>query len=340
MSAASAAGAPPLRFLLIVLATWMAVRAIALADWGVDPAPAGAQRFVPSPAAAQAAVATDPGPNRSPEKRAQPAAAPRNAPSPARAAMRSAHSVSALARTVIQPSDRTPPSGPMGSAARLPRADAQRPLPAPPARAQSRWSGSAWLLARDERGTTSLAPGGTLGGSQAGLRLLYRLGNGLALSGRLYAPLRRTGGAEGALGVDWRPLRAAPVHLLAERRQALGGEGRSAFALTLYGGGTIRLPLRLELDSYAQAGIVGLRSRDLFVDGAARLRRPLGPVEMGAGLWGAAQPGTARLDAGPHISYRLPVRAANLRLSADWRFRIAGDAAPGSGPALTLGADF
>jgi hypothetical protein len=30
----------------------------------------------------------------------------------------------------------------------------------------------------------------------------------------------------------------------------------------------------------------------------------------------------------------------SLRLSAEYRFRIAGDARPGSGPVLTLGSDF
>ena len=86
--------------------------------------------------------------------------------------------------------------------------------------------------------------------------------------------------------------------------------------------------------------MVGLRSRDLFADGSVRIARRLGPVELGVGAWGAAQPGVARLDAGPSLSWRLPVADANLRLQADWRFRLAGDALPRSGPALTLAADF
>jgi hypothetical protein len=66
----------------------------------------------------------------------------------------------------------------------------------------------------------------------------------------------------------------------------------------------------------------------------------LGPFEVGGGLWGAAQPRVARLDVGPSAALRLPVRGANLRLVADWRFRIAGHAAPGGGPALALAGDF
>lgn len=199
---------------------------------------------------------------------------------------------------------------------------------------------SAWLLLRDERGAAALAPGGALGGSQAGARLLRPIGHGLALSGRLYLPLRRLSGAEAAAGIDWQPAARLPLHLLAERRQALGGDGRSAFALTLYGGASRDLPRRLRIDAYGQTGMVGTRSRDVFVDGSARVSAPLGPVEVGGGAWGAAQPAAWRIDAGPSVSFRLPVRGAALRLQADWRFRIAGDAAPGSGPALTLAADF
>jgi hypothetical protein len=43
---------------------------------------------------------------------------------------------------------------------------------------------------------------------------------------------------------------------------------------------------------------------------------------------------------GPRLSIRLPGAARNLRVTADWRVRVAGDAAPGSGPALTIGGDF
>ena len=204
----------------------------------------------------------------------------------------------------------------------------------------SRWSASAWILGRDDGGGPALAPGGTLGGSQAGARLLYRVGGGLALSARAYLPLRQLRGAEGAAGLDWQPALRLPVHILAERRQDLGGGGRSAFALSLYGGGSRRLPRGLKLDAYGQAGIVGGRSRDLFADGSVRISAPAGPVELGGGAWGGAQPGAARLDAGPSISWRLPIPDANLRLQADWRFRVAGVAAPGSGPALTLASDF
>lgn len=234
-------------------------------------------------------------------------------------------------------------SSPLRRVGVAPRLSAGSALP-PEAIFSGHWSGSAWLLARREEGARALAPGGTLGGSQAGARLLYRV-NGdparpLALTGRAYLPLHRVRGAEAAVGIDWQPIGRLPVHLLAERRQALGEEGRSAFAVTVYGGIGRTLPLGFRVDAYGQAGVVGVRARDLFADGAARIAAPLGRVELGGTLRGAAQPGAARLDAGPEISLRLHAGPAALRLSADWRFRIAGEAAPDSGPALTLAVDF
>jgi hypothetical protein len=216
--------------------------------------------------------------------------------------------------------------------------------PGPAAAAGKRWSISAWAFVRsgDSR---ALAAGGLLGGSQAGARFAYRLNRGenrpLALSLRLSAPLGRAAGAEGALGLDWKPDRRLPVHLLAERRQALGPEGRSAFAVTLYGGVSDAPAGPLRIDGYAQAGIVGLRSRDPFGDGSLRVSLPLtGRARVGAGAWAAAQPGLARLDIGPQAALRLPVAGRAVTLAADWRLRVAGDAGPGSGPTLTLATDF
>lgn len=329
----------PLRFLLVIMVLWAGVRAaILLPGWpdpiatipsaaaapqpgGVDPSPApavAAGTVVKAPAAPVAM----PWPVlvRSPEP--SPPPGPVTRPGPAER----------LALALPMPAAPTAPKSASQPSLIALSAPAARPGP-------SRWAASAWLLVRDEGGAT-LAPGGSLGGSQAGARLSYALGGGLALSGRLYLPLRQSAGAEIAAGLDWRPVRSLPVSLLAERRQRLGRDGRNAFALALYGGTGRTLAPRLRLDLYGQAGVVGLRRRDLFADGSVRVARVVGPVELGAAAWGAAQPGTARLDAGPSVSWRLPVRDAAIRLQADWRFRVAGDAAPRSGPALTLAADF
>ena len=241
-----------------------------------------------------------------------------------------------------------PPAVPPGTAfVRLPG------LPVSPTRAieqaATRWTASAWVLARG--GSAPSAPRqGLLGGSQAGARLSWRANDDtarpLSLTARLSSPLKRRG-AEAALGVEWQPVRGLPVRLLAERRQRVAGEGRSAFALLAHGGvSDLAVGGELSLDAYAQAGVVGARNPDLFADGGATIAVPLGDaglagrVAVGAGIWGSAQPGLARLDFGPRVSTTIAAGGAPARVSLDWRFRVAGAAAPSSGPALTVATGF
>jgi hypothetical protein len=198
---------------------------------------------------------------------------------------------------------------------------------------------SAWALLRGKPGPDSLASGGTLGGSQAGARLTYHATRWLAGSLRTSSPIGGARGGEIAAGVRVAPFRSIPVTLTAERRQAIGeGAGRSAFALFLEGGVYRQLPWKLQVDAYAQGGVVGARSRDMFVDGGLTLMRPMfGNVSAGLGVWGGAQPGLYRVDAGPRLSMRV---RGNMAVHLDWRQRMTGNAAPGSGPALTLAGDF
>ena len=334
---------PPLRFLVMLVAGWTALRAAFLApSWWTPPAGAG------GPATRPATERRHEG-RPAVERRLAPAAVVRASPSEARRATRKPAvprplSVAGRPADILFPApaiaDREP--GIAFPEARDPRP----PGPLPPARAAAapRLSASAWAFLRSGD-SPSLAAGGLLGGSQAGARVALRLNRDavrpLALALRLTAPLSRPAGSEAALGLDWRPSRLAPIHLVAERRQAVGREGRSAFALALYGG-VAEAPLgRLRLDGYGQAGIVGIGSRDPFGDGALRVSLPAGRrLRLGAGAWAAAQPGAARLDAGPQASYRLPLAGRSLVVAADWRLRLAGDARPGSGPSLTFATDF
>jgi hypothetical protein len=201
-----------------------------------------------------------------------------------------------------------------------------------------------WALLRGQQGQLaaqpSLASGGTLGGSQAGMRLFYNFSPQIAAVLRSSSDVGRRGG-EVALGVRAQPLRSLPVWITAERRQALGkyGGGRNAFAVFAETGVYGRpLPWGFSLDGYAQAGIVDFRSRDLFADGGFTVTRPLfSNFSGGFGIWGGIQPHLSRVDAGPRVTMRV---RRNLRVHLDWRQRIAGNAAPGSGPALTLAGDF
>lgn len=223
-----------------------------------------------------------------------------------------------------------------------------RPSSTPAATARfDRWALSSWALVRQPQASTlesrspALSPTGTLGGSQAGLRLTYNLNRSLALNLRASGPADQKGLAgEAALGVSWQPRRSVPIRLLAERRHAVGeGAGRNAFALLAEGGLYARpLPWQLRLDGYAQAGVVGLKSRDLFADGGATVTRPLlGRFALGAGAWGGVQPGLSRVDIGPRLSLQL---RPGIRAHLDYRYRLFGNAEPGSGPALTLAGDF
>jgi len=218
-----------------------------------------------------------------------------------------------------------------------------------------RWSLTSWALMRQEQATIgeatatgpALAAGGQLGGSQAGVRLGYRFNPHLGVNLRFSAPIPAPGAAqtringEAALGVAWQPLSALPVRLMAERRQRVGGleGGRNAFAFLAEGGVYGRaLPLGFKLDGYGQSGLVSLRQRDWFVDGALTASRPLlGRYSVGVGAWGGAQRGLARLDIGPRVSMRL---LPGIKAHVDYRWQALGKARPGSGYALTVAGDF
>lgn len=215
--------------------------------------------------------------------------------------------------------------------------------PAPIATAPSRWAGSAWAIARGGRRDSLL--GGQLGASQAGARVTYALGTArrVALSARVATPLAGRG-AEAGVGIDWQPLRL-PLHLIAEQRIALDG-GRSGTAVEVVGGfGPTSLAGPIYAEGYAQAGLIARGGVEGFADGATRATYRLAGtdrrrIELGVGAWGGAQRGAARFDMGPTLGMVAPVAGKSLRLTLDWRQRIAGSAAPGSGPALSIGSDF
>ena len=216
---------------------------------------------------------------------------------------------------------------------------------APPmvANGPNRLSGSAWLLVRG--GPAGTVSGGQLGASQGGLRLAYALGSRrkVALVARVATPLKGAG-REAALGIEWQPTRL-PISLVAEQRFALdGGRGGPTIGVIAgYGPADVAPGLRLE--TYGQAGAIGRGGIEGFVDASGRLTHPIGTlagakVDVGVGVWGSAQRDAERFDIGPSIAAALPVARKTIRLTLDWRERIAGGARPGSGPALSIGSDF
>ncbi|WP_066799797.1 hypothetical protein [Sphingomonas soli] len=208
------------------------------------------------------------------------------------------------------------------------------PLPPPPSPRTNRWSASGWFVARGGSGTGA-APAGQLGGGQAGVRVAYLLAARprIAIFGRVSAPLAGKG-REAAAGVEWQPGQA-PIRLAVERRVAIDG-GPSGIGAGI-AAGLYREARGFRIEGYVQAGAVARGRVDPYADGGIRVARTAAyPLSLGIGAWGGVQRGAERLDIGPSATLTL----GRLRLSLDWRQRVAGRARPGSGLALTLGGDF
>jgi hypothetical protein len=214
------------------------------------------------------------------------------------------------------------------------------------------WSGDAWLLLRDDSAAPLAAGRPSFGRSQAGAVLRYRLGAADGHRPTAYVRATRALAAprarELAAGVAARPLSNVPVSVAVEVRvheHTTGSETRAAaFAVTELPPAQMLLGLRGEL--YAQAGYVGGRFATAFADGQLRVDRAVAvpgggsELRLGGAVSGGAQKGAVRLDIGPSATVSFPVGGAYSRLALDYRFRIAGDAEPGNGPALTFSAGF
>ena len=210
---------------------------------------------------------------------------------------------------------------------------------------------SAWAILRPAGSDLNLATSGQLGASQTGVRVqqpLLHIGQRLpiAFNLRVSAPLDQKLGREAGIGLETRPVKQVPVELILERRVALDRGGRNAFAVIAAGGfNDKRLVNKVNLSGYAQTGIVGFARGDGFIDSALQIERALldrnhTDLRLGVGFWGAAQPGVARIDVGPILVIKQRLGAASLRISAEYRWRVAGQARPASGPALSIGTNF
>lgn len=218
-----------------------------------------------------------------------------------------------------------------------------------------RWSGGVFSLLRDagDAGNSGIAGAATpvLGGGQTGATLAFAIDplarRPVALVARVNAAIgagaaldRRS--AQGAIGVRWQLLPQAS--LSAERLIALGADARDDWVVRLAAGGAARHG-RIEVTGYGEAGVIA--NGDVFAGAQGRAvgRALVGPVALsaGAGGWASVQAAgttTARVDVGPTLAASLPLGTATLEVSADWRFRVAGNAAPGSGPVVTLSTRF
>lgn len=269
----------------------------------------------------------------------------------------------------------TPGQSGEATATRLPQIAAARPARVPaaipgyepdgvlPTKARvglTHWSADTWFLWRSG-GTQFNSPGaglpganlpvGTYGASQYGAVLRYRLTQSTLLRPAIY--LRGTGSTEKpryeevAAGLSIRPLARLPVAAVAELRATRSfGQTHLRPATALISElPLLKLPFAVRGEAYFQAGYVGGQGATVFFDGQLKLDRQFarvgsGQVRFGAGAWGGAQEGARRLDIGPSASIGFATGGVAARITADWRFRVAGRAAPLSGPAVTLSAGF
>jgi hypothetical protein len=211
-----------------------------------------------------------------------------------------------------------------------------------------RWSGDAYVLLRDS-GLAGPAASPVLGGGQSGASLFYSVDplarRPLAVFGRVYAAHDNAIGidpatAQAAIGLRWqvRP----GISIAAERLIAIGAATSGDWNLRVAAGSARRVG-RVDVDGYGEAGARG--NGDLYAGGEAHARLPIGQIgsvqlAAGPGLWGSVQSAgsvVGRVDVGVGATARLP---AGLAVSGDWRWRVAGNAAPGSGPAVTIGMAF
>ncbi len=220
------------------------------------------------------------------------------------------------------------------------------------------WGGEAYWLLREGDASRNLIASPLLGAGQAGAGLHYSfnpLGRrplaivvraAIAASPKTRGLLPRSlsaSSAQFAIGARWQPVRGFSI--TAERLIAGGYAARNDWNLRL-AGGVSGARGRILWSGYGEAG--ALASGDSYAAGQARLTlrvADIGPVRLtgGGGVWGSIQHADTtldRVDAGPTVGVHIAAGRVGFDLSADYRFRLAGNVAPRSGPVVTVSAAF
>jgi hypothetical protein len=148
-------------------------------------------------------------------------------------------------------------------------------------------------------------------------------------------------------GLSLRPIPAIPLSLMTEARlvdDAWGGRIKPVM-MVVTELAPISLPADMSAEIYAQGGYAAGQDATPFGDGQVRVTRRVSvnqnvSLDVGGGAWAGGQRGARRVDFGPTVRVSFSRGATRLRLAADWRLRVAGDAAPASGPAMTISAGF
>jgi len=214
------------------------------------------------------------------------------------------------------------------------------------ARLGRRWSGSAYIFARGA-GPPGFASAALLGGGQSGATLAFTpsplAARPLALTLRGAVAHDGIGiddnSAQGALGLRWQFMPG--LALAGEWLVSSGDSAPSGWTARLSGGASGQVG-KLDWNGYGEAGVVNANP---YAAGQAfagwRLPVRGVRVQAGAGVWGAVQVDGStvdRLDVGP--SLRLHAWTLPIDLIVDYRWRVTGNASPGSGFAVTLAGYF
>ncbi len=222
-----------------------------------------------------------------------------------------------------------------------------------------KWTLAAYTLARESGSGDPIAASPVLGGGQSGAALAYTFDplarRPISIVGRVVAATGPSGvvareTAEAALGIRVQPLPNVPLAIDVERRFALGDLARSAWSARVsggIGGHTKAFNRSVTLETYGEAGMINFKLPDLYAGVQGRAATPLFTagrvsIDAGVGAWAAAQDSynvtATRFDIGP--SSRIAVKPWPFSAQIDYRFRMAGNALPASGPALTVSGEF
>ena len=193
---------------------------------------------------------------------------------------------------------------------------------------------------------------GQYGGGQSALLMTIPMlefpkdvdGSAFALIGRASVAHDDPHEREWSAGLLWRPTNSFPAYLTIEQR--FRSDRPDTVAVFVSGGHyETSLPLGFVLDGYGQAGFVTSKAGGGFADAQLHMLKKMaghGPANLaaGAGAWAGGQSDIMRVDIGPSVRTGLQAGSMQLQLDASWRFRIAGDARPDDGPAVTLSTSF
>ena len=210
-----------------------------------------------------------------------------------------------------------------------------------------RLSGDIWLFSRSSGGASSTP---ILGGGQAGGRLKYSIPSPasplrLSASARLARPLRGQG-LEVSPVLSIAAGQDIPIEMIIERRIRPEKGAKDQWGLLIASGiSPKQIRPGISVEGFAQAGVVGTRKPIPFAQIGLGLHQSIYDgtglqAKVGAGFWADGQGKVGRIDIGPELAAVAKIGKQSLRLSAQWRIKVAGNAKPGSGPALSVATSF